>query len=165
MEEVVEPKVPVSSEEMDSKEAEVKEVSAKLDPHGYPLRPQPTNDPKGAAAKSFSNVTCSLLLMRYRSAELELVAQAMGSFSSFVSRLSRTRHPSSHQFFLRATGQIRAYHCRQGILPDNYRHRLRWFLSHHLVSYLKYLWQKAHHDLRYGSRNSSTLCGRCSEII
>jgi len=47
MEEAVEPKVAVSHEEMDNKEAEIKEVPAKLDPHGYPLRPQPTSDPKG----------------------------------------------------------------------------------------------------------------------
>jgi len=59
MEEVVEPKVPVSQEEMESKESEVKEVPAKLDPHGYPLRPQPTSDPKGAEARYFSNLTYS----------------------------------------------------------------------------------------------------------
>jgi hypothetical protein len=47
MEESVEPKAKVAEEEMYSKEAEVKETPVKLDPHGYPLRPQPSDDPKG----------------------------------------------------------------------------------------------------------------------
>lgn len=47
MEESVEPKAKAAEEEMYSKEAEVKETPLKLDPHGYPLRPQPSDDPKG----------------------------------------------------------------------------------------------------------------------
>lgn len=47
MAESVEPKASVAEEEVYNKDAEIKETHAKLDPHGYPLRPQPSDDPKG----------------------------------------------------------------------------------------------------------------------
>ena len=61
----------------------------KLDPHGYPLRPQPTDDPKGIKGHSLYK---EIDLIVYRSSQLEPMAESMGPLPSRFSRFPRSLH-------------------------------------------------------------------------
>ena len=76
------------------------ERQVKLDQHGFALRPQPSDDPKGEWHCRESSIANN-----HRSTELEQMAEAMGACAGLFFGLSRPLHSGSHRTTCLSTGQ------------------------------------------------------------
>ena len=141
----------------------------RLDQHGFPLRPQPSDDPKGECLYTRD----VQMLMRDRSAELEQMAEVMRAPTSFFSGLSWPLHTSSHcmdrpladvqriltgsELRLLTAGKVIAYqHCR-GLVPDNYLHCLSRCGAFAMVANFERLRSSTDICLRYCYRSRFSL--------
>ena len=71
-------------------------VAPKLDPHGFPLRPQPSDDPLGIQIQSIPALNC-FMLTAHRSSQLEPVAEALGPSPSLFPCFSWSILSGSHR--------------------------------------------------------------------
>ena len=90
-----ESKYQVSQEEKVPPSDSIHDVGIKLDPHGYPLRPQPSDDPLGAS-REFKPARSDYILIRSRPLKLEQVVQAINCATGLFSGVPRAFLASMH---------------------------------------------------------------------
>ena len=107
------------------------------------------------------SITSALVTNSSRSAELEQVAQTLGSCSSILPSLSRSFHAGSHQLGIPTSCKGSTYQRGRSFVPDHYSHSLRRCSTAVLVTNQQRLWKTSYLCLRQCARCRSS-CSRSS---
>lgn len=144
----------------EKQEAAVPDTSTKSDPHGYPLRPQPSEDPLGTPPNTF---LCKKRLLRhYRPPQLAAMAQDCSTRSGLFPCLPWAVLPSGHQQRFLATLGSHGHQHHSRLIQHNHRNFVCWCGSHILVTARQCIWSTTDFHRRQRSRHYKPMCLRGS---